>query len=320
MAQSEVDIANRALIRLGLQTITAATTTFAAAIAAGDSKTSTAILNTHFDDWKKELLRSHPWNFAIARMSLVNPQSLDPYSLVIKSVDAANPVNVDFTPSTGADGFDHGLNTNDVIKIEDSVQTELNGKFFYVYRTSAVAVKLYKQLPVHVTGASSAGYSENGSGRTVSISATYYTGTSNKTSKSEWSYGYQLPDTVLRLLEVGDLASGNEYVVEKNSFNIAEALNDKQILCNISEIIEIKYIEDITFSATAVIDHKFCEVLSLKIALKLSELLLKTASVSQIVDREFVMALSQAKSADAQEGSPVSNFHSTWADEMGRSF
>jgi hypothetical protein len=45
MAQSEVDVANRALIRLGLQTITAATSspaTFASAITNGDSKNSTA--------------------------------------------------------------------------------------------------------------------------------------------------------------------------------------------------------------------------------------------------------------------------------------
>ena len=56
MGQSEVDVANRALIRLGLQTIGAATDdpqTFASAISNGDTKNSTALLNTHFDEWKK---------------------------------------------------------------------------------------------------------------------------------------------------------------------------------------------------------------------------------------------------------------------------
>lgn len=319
MAQSEVDIANRALIRLGLQTITAATTTFADAITAGDNKTSTALLNTHFDEWKKELLRSHPWNFAISRMSLVNPVNLDPYELSIKSVDAANPVAVDFTPLTGASGFDHNLYTNDVIEIENSVQSELNNKFFYVYRTSASAIKLYKKLPVHESGASSAGYSEDGGGRTASTSDTFYTGTVKRTNKSEWSYGYTLPSSVIRLLEVGNLKSGNDFVVEKE-IQSPLATSNKQILCNISQKIEIKFIEDVALSSTAdSLDHSFCEVLSLKIASKLSELLLKTTSVSQVIGQEYTTALSLAKSVDAQEGSPIPDYHSTWADEAGRS-
>ena len=91
------------------------------------------------------------------------------------------------------------------------------------------------------------------------------------------------------------------------------------MLCNSSDKIHIKYVGDIDFATDQNgVDSLFCEVLSLKIALKLSELLVKTASVTQLINEEYITTLSQAKSIDAQEGSPVNDFNSTWSDEMGR--
>ena len=128
-AQSEVDVANRALVRLGLQTITAASDdpmTFASAISNGDNKTSTALLNTHFDEWKKELLRSHPWNFATSRMSLINPLATNPGSITIKEISHANPVVVDLTPADSQAGYDHNLYDYDVVEIRNALYTNLN--------------------------------------------------------------------------------------------------------------------------------------------------------------------------------------------------
>ena len=106
MAQSNVDIANRALIRLGLQQITAFS----------DSKQSATVLNSHFDEWKKELLRSHPWNFAIARNTLHTPDSLDPYSLTIANVTDGDPVVVDLLPAgVAAVAFAQGVYLNDTV-------------------------------------------------------------------------------------------------------------------------------------------------------------------------------------------------------------
>ena len=57
---SVVDICNRALIKIGADTITSL-----------DEQTKEARLcNTLYDMIRKELLRSHPWNFAIKRLVL----------------------------------------------------------------------------------------------------------------------------------------------------------------------------------------------------------------------------------------------------------
>lgn len=57
---SDVQICNRALIRLGADTITALSE---------DSKEG-RLCNILFDQVRQALLRSHPWNFAIARATL----------------------------------------------------------------------------------------------------------------------------------------------------------------------------------------------------------------------------------------------------------
>lgn len=57
---SDVQICNRALIRLGADTITALTE---------DTKEG-RLCNILYDQLRKALLRSHPWNFAIGRAAL----------------------------------------------------------------------------------------------------------------------------------------------------------------------------------------------------------------------------------------------------------
>lgn len=57
---SKVDICNRALIRLGAKTITSLTE---------DSKEA-RLCNIIYDQIRKDILRGHPWNFAIKRVTL----------------------------------------------------------------------------------------------------------------------------------------------------------------------------------------------------------------------------------------------------------
>lgn len=57
---SKVEICNRALIRLGEKTITSLT----------EDTTPAKLCNILYDQVRKELLRLHPWNFAIARADL----------------------------------------------------------------------------------------------------------------------------------------------------------------------------------------------------------------------------------------------------------
>lgn len=334
MAQSEVDIANRALIRLGMQTITAATDdpqTFASAISNGDTKNSTALLNIHFDEWKKELLRSHPWNFAITRMTLINPQAQNPSAITIKEISHANPVVVDLTPSDSQSGYDHGLYDYDVIEIKNSLYTNLNNKKFYVYRgtgsgrtNATTTVTLYQKLKadgsIPSDGSASTGNSADTTGEsaiTWTSNNRYNTGTANSVEKSEFDYEYPLPTRIIKLINVLEIPEGDEYKIQRRDGQ-SDTVPNKVLLCNVPDLVNIEYIEDI---AIGNYDHdrSFLECLSNKIAWKLSETLLKTANVTKEIKDEYVMFLSQAKAMDAQENSPVMDFHSTWADEMRRS-
>lgn len=333
-AQSEVDVANRALIRLGLQTITAATDdpkTFASAISNGDTKNSTALLNTHFDEWKKELLRSHPWNFATSRMTLINPVATNPGSITIKEISHADPVVVDLTPSDNQTGYDHNLYDYDVIEIRNALYTNLNNNKYYVYRgvgasriNPSTKITLYKKLLNNGTipsdGSASTGNSESTTGEsaiTWTSDNQYNTGTVNTFEKSQFDYEYFVPRRIIRLINVREIPEGDEYRLQRRD-NSSDTAIDKVLLCNVSEMVNIEFIEDFTMGNFD-LDRSFAECLSLKIAMKLSEVLLKTASVTRELNDEFILALSQAKSIDAQENSPVIDFHSTWANEMRRS-
>ena len=379
MAQSEVDIANRALIRLGLQTIDGTATSFSTLIAAGDTKQSLALLNVHFKDWQRELLRSHPWNFAIKRRTLIRPLSLSPRELTIRSFYAGpggtpayteghadsklnNPVVLDLrskefvegeqevAPQAYTYGFDHGLQDNDAIYLTGTPYSILNNKWYYVkrgwhngtgtatHRTGGALVhtegliSLYNKLgdqgglsnqtagsvPADASG-DQYGFSVNGTDLSAYGNTAYEVGLVRSEKKSRWEYSYQLPDDVIRLLDVEDLSAGQEFVVEKSTNVSSPTIPQRSLLCNSSDKIHIIYVGDIDFATDQNgVDSLFCEVLSLKIALKLSELLVKTASVTQLINEEYITTLSQAKSIDAQEGSPVNDFNSTWSDEMGR--
>ena len=166
MAQSEVDIANRALIRLGLQPIDGTATSFSTLIAAGDKKQSLALLNIHFGDWLNEVLRSHPWNFAVKRQTLIKPTALSPQSFDIRAfrpgtgtsgrydgtddsnVDTTflnNPVVIDLRSKEFTTGpqeisptdwgyYEHGLEDAQAVYIENTPHSILNGKWFYIKR------------------------------------------------------------------------------------------------------------------------------------------------------------------------------------------
>ena len=337
MAQSEVDVANRALIRLGLQTITAANDdpmTFASAITNGDSKNSTNLLNIHFNEWKKELLRSHPWNFATSRMTLINPINTNPGSIAIKEISHSDPVVVDVTPSDNQAQYDHNLYDYEVVEIRNTLYTNLNNNKYYVFRghddgsgsnriNTTNHITLFKKLlnngTIPPNGVASTGNSESTSGEsaiTWDSDNQYKTGTVNTFEKSQFNYEYNVPRRIIRLLNVREIPEGDEYRLERRDHSSDTAI-DKILLCNINNMINIEFIEDISMGEYE-FDRNFMECLSLKIAHKLSEMLLKTSSVTNEIQKEFQVALSQAKSIDAQENGSIGDFHSTWANEMGR--
>lgn len=60
MASSSVEICNSALIKLGAATITSL----------NDGNKSAKLCKAQYDRLRKEVLRSHPWNFAISRIEI----------------------------------------------------------------------------------------------------------------------------------------------------------------------------------------------------------------------------------------------------------
>lgn len=341
MGQTEVEIANRALIRLGLQTISSSYTTFSAAIAGGDTKNSTAILNANFQEWKKELLRIHPWNFATSRLTLINPIAQNPASLVIKQYLRAltSPNNdsptltIDLTPESGASNFDHHLYDFDVIEVKDSKDSRLNGNKYYVKRgywdssdpvdfdvawsDPNTVISLYTRIgadgnlagPIDTTGWPYINWSN--------VDNVYNTGTVESTEKSEFQYEYNLPSKVIRLLEVREIENEDEWVIQRRDTS-EDSEDSMVILCNVEDSISIEFINDIRIGSNEV-DRLFAEALSLKCALNLSETLLKTTSSTREIEAEYMRAVTQAKSIDAQENSPKYKEDSSWFEEMRRS-
>ena len=61
---------------------------------------------------------------------------------------------------------------------------------------------------------------------------------------------------------------------------------DKALLCNVSDMVNIEFVEDVAMGNYD-LDRSFMECLSLKVAHKLSEILLKTSSVTNEIQKNF---------------------------------
>ena len=328
MGQTEVEIANRALLRLGLQPLSSATLSEAAA----SKSASAALLNNNFDEWKKELLQIHPWTFATSRLTLINPVKQNPASISIREFNenfsTVSPtydyVELDLRPEITS-GVDHGLYDFDVIKIKDSLAPELNDKMFYVKRGRWLSstwtpgpsfVTLFKRIGSDGTLVEPVRRDEV---PTISWgSSNRYTGTVESTEKSEFNYQYFLPSNVLRLIEVREIENEDEWVVQRRDTN-EDTEDARVILCNVEDSINIQFVNNITIDGTNEIDRLFAEALSLKCALNLSEALVKTTSLTREIEAEYMRAVTQAKSIDAQENSPKYKEDSSWFEEMRRS-
>lgn len=141
---SEVQICNRALIRLGADTITAIT----------ENSKEGRLCNTVYDLVRKDLLRGHPWNFSIKRVILASstttPDFEYDYKYQIPS-DCLRVLDV-YLPSSEFKIEGSYILTNDntlsLIYISDVTDTT---KFDSVF-TSVLSLRVAIELCYNITG------------------------------------------------------------------------------------------------------------------------------------------------------------------------
>jgi hypothetical protein len=205
MAQSDLTVSNTALALIGAKKITAL----------NDTTTKEAIAcNDHVDQCKKELLRMHPWNFAVKRKKLI---AFPDYAVSNVTFVSANLLEVTHASVTYLAGQYVTLTG-----IEGAV--EANGTW-----------EIASVVSPTVTRITTLEIDEAGDLSTYTASDTDYI---RRSPAFDYSHLAALPSDCLRLLEVDGDASPEEYLVEGG------------FLLSNNESSEIKYVYDVTDYAT----------------------------------------------------------------------
>lgn len=171
MAQSELEVSNLALIRIGEKTITALNE---------GSKAANAC-TTAVDICKRNLLRKHPWNFAVKRVTLT------PTYFAISNVADNGSGLMRVTSAT------HGLATGDRVTIENVSGVAANGQWI-VTVINATTIDLDDST----------------------FSGTYVASSTDQLTKApafDFSYQVTLPAACLRVLRVEEVR-GIDYRIE----------------------------------------------------------------------------------------------------------
>ena len=119
----------------------------------------------------------------------------------------------------------------------------------------------------------------------------------------EYSSEFQLPNDCLRVLRINDNNFGANYprwVIEGN-----------KLLANVDSV-KIKYVCDLT--DTGLFDENFSEALAFLIASDLSYALVQSASLSKAMLDMHTQILRDARSFDAQEGTPEDFGSDAWTN------
>lgn len=221
MAQSELECANAALSKIGEEPITTLTVT------ATSPKTAVACA-ARLDNLRKKLLRSHPWNFAIKRKTLLPPASFAVSNVVWQSSQLVR--------------ITHATNTfalASYVTLEDVLGATLaNGAFEVAVATSG-GVTTDITVPEATTSA---------------LLGTYVSGGTIRQSPAfDYSYLYSLPTDCLRVITIDERQSSPEWRIEGG-----------KILSNTDTSIQLRYVKDVTDYTEMDVD--FYDCLSLLLA------------------------------------------------------
>lgn len=131
----------------------------------------------------------------------------------------------------------------------------------------------------------------------------------NSTSPTfEYSYAYDLPSDFLRLILLYD---GSDQLEGRTYYSYS--LEGKQLLCDISDDLYIRYIA--YKSSEADWDSLFTEVMVLELARKLVMPLTQSIKIKQDLDKDIVPLLAQVRALDRQESENIGRDDlKTWRD------
>lgn len=114
----------------------------------------------------------------------------------------------------------------------------------------------------------------------------------------DWAYAYQLPSDCLRVLKTN---------IKYMPFKI----EGRKLLCDYTGI-KIKYIKKVTDPVQ--FDANFAEALAAKLAQKLAYPITESKTMFEAAGKWYGDVLADARSADAQEGTPDDIDDSDWID------
>lgn len=269
MAATEVEICNAALSRLGAPAISS--------LLDVDKKAQTCSLM--YPRTRDNLLRSHPWNFALRRVELTKS--------VISINFGTDVITVAKAPETGSQVV---IVPNDIGDMPGRFITDalIEGQTYYVINVSATTFKL-ADTKAQAEAGTAISLVDIGGGTSYFC---YFI--------PDFGYSYRLvlPTDYLRVfrLEHSDI----EYKVEGG-----------YLLCNESSL-RMVYIAKIT--DVTKFDPMFDHLLSVMLAHEMSYSLVQSATVKSELAREVQILLRDVRSADAQEGSPENFEFNTWTE------
>lgn len=278
MAVTETDICNRALQRIGAQRIADMDT---------DTTDPGTACASAYDHIRDEVLRSHPWNCAVERGSVIGKQT-------IRNITNANPgiVQMNWSPDwwvagdlitiAGATGMIDAINTTHTVALAAGGTFELSG----LDTTSYGTYTLY------------------------SATCSY--------AVSSWpndeAIRYKLPTDCLRVLGLRDTDANvrKVWTVEGNFIateagDVTQHPTTPQLYKTTLHFAYIKQITD-----PDLYDPLLVSAIASRLAVELCEVLTQSNSKRELAQREYQQVMMEARRADGLEQSPTPLEEDDW--------
>lgn len=125
-----------------------------------------------------------------------------------------------------------------------------------------------------------------------------------------YTYAYEKPGSLLRLIQVGDYYPGAEIIDYANGETAPYAFEGEYILSNEGDGIFVRYVQDVT--DTTKFDALFVEAFACKLAMELAEPITASDNKRERATREYREALMTAVRTNAVEAPPQKIADDTW--------
>lgn len=260
MATDAVAICNSALLKIGTEKITSLS----------DNTKRAIICNEQYAKIRDQVLRAHPWNFAIKRVTL---------SVAEREIGYADV-------STSGDSFEyelHGYWTGQTVQIstDDTLPAPLAASTnYYVIKVDKDNFKLAASYANALAG-TQINLTTQGAG-THTIEPQY------TEPDFEYTYQYSIPSDCLRILNEQEYST--DFKIENGA-----------IVSN-ADTLNLRYIYQVT--DTTKFDKNFDEALSYALAADLAYNLVQSSQLASDMMAKYNLVLRETRSFDAQEGYP----------------